>query len=179
MRLLRDHLLDGQTVVLAGSVDADVAGALVELGARVERLAADLDETTGAQWAGAHAPLHALVYSAGGAFAEGGREGLNAALEHAWMATRAVATGAQIPGDAGGKIVLLTPAPDAGAYAEAARSGLENLARTLAVEWARYRITVTALAPGGRTTAGQLGTLLGYLLSPAGDYFSGCRFDLN
>jgi NAD(P)-dependent dehydrogenase (short-subunit alcohol dehydrogenase family) len=100
-------------------------------------------------------------------------------LEHAWLATRAVATGAQIPGEAGGKIVLVTLASDAGAYALAARSGLENLARTLSVERARYGITLAALAPGPRTTAEQLGTLLGYLVSAAGAYFSGCRFDLN
>ena len=54
------------------------------------------------------------------------------------MATRAVATGALIPAGAG-KCVLIAPRPDRGPFAGAARAALENLARTLSVEWARLR----------------------------------------
>jgi NAD(P)-dependent dehydrogenase (short-subunit alcohol dehydrogenase family) len=83
-----------------------------------------------------------------------------------------------IPGGEGGKLLLVAPASDAGEHAEAVRAGLENLARTLSVEWARHRITAVAIAPGPETTDEQVAELLGYLLSPAGDYFTGCRLEL-
>ena len=75
------------------------------------------------------------------------------------------------------------PAPDAdGAriprYADAARAGLENLARTLSIEWARYGITTVAIAPGEKTAASEVAALIAYLASPAGAYFSGCLLDL-
>ena len=178
MSLLRDQLLDGREIALAGAVRASVRTALAGAGAGLHELPSDLGEEAAAAWAQARAPLHSLIYDAGPAFARGGAEGLSAALERAWVASRAVATGAQIPGEAGGKIVLVAPAPNAGRFAEAARAGLENLARTLAVEWARYKVTATAIAPGARTTDEQLATLLSFLASPAGDYFSGCRLDL-
>jgi citronellol/citronellal dehydrogenase len=77
-----------------------------------------------------------------------------------------------------GKIILLAPHQQAGTHAEAARAALENLARTLSVEWARYAITTTMIAPGEAATDEQLAMLVAYLVSPAGDYFSGCRFEL-
>jgi len=58
------------------------------------------------------------------------------------------------------------------------RSALENLARTLSVEWARHAITVTAIAPGAATSDEEVAGLVAFLLSPAGDYYSGCRFEL-
>jgi NAD(P)-dependent dehydrogenase (short-subunit alcohol dehydrogenase family) len=78
----------------------------------------------------------------------------------------------------GGKIVMIAPRAGAGDFAEAAAAALENLARTLSVEWARHGITATALAPGAETTDAELAELVSFLVSPAGDYFSGCRFDL-
>ena len=51
-------------------------------------------------------------------------------------------------------------------------------ARRVSVEWARHRITVTALAPGPDTAPSDLYTLVCFLASPGGDYFSGCRFEL-
>ena len=177
--VLRRDLLEGRTVALAGGVAAAIRDALAQLGARLVALEPGLDEESGAEWARSNAPLHTLVFAARDAFQQGGRDGLSAALEQAWIATRATATGAQIPSEEGGKVVLIAPGPRAGAYAEAVRSGLENLARTLSVEWARYRITATAIAPGEGTTDEQLGMLVSYLASPAGDYFSGCRFDLS
>ena len=62
--------------------------------------------------------------------------------------------------------------------AEAARAALENLARTLSAEWARYGITVTAIAPGRSTTDDEVASLVAFLTSVAGDYYSGCRFEL-
>jgi NAD(P)-dependent dehydrogenase (short-subunit alcohol dehydrogenase family) len=73
---------------------------------------------------------------------------------------------------------MIAPRPDAGAFAGAARAALENLARTLSVEWARYGITATAITPGKATTDDQIAQLVCFLVSPAGDYFSGCRFSL-
>ena len=69
-------------------------------------------------------------------------------------------------------------ADTAQAFAQASRAALENLARTLSVEWARYGITATAITPGAATTDEQLAELVCFLVSPAGDYFSGCRFSL-
>jgi NAD(P)-dependent dehydrogenase (short-subunit alcohol dehydrogenase family) len=94
------------------------------------------------------------------------------------VAIRAVATGALIPGSQGGKVVLLAPCTDAGEYSDAARSALENIARTLSIEWARYAITTTAIAPSAAASDHDLATFVTFLLSAAGDYFSGCRFDL-
>ena len=47
-------------------------------------------------------------------------------------------------------------------HADAARAGLENLARTLSIEWARYAITLVAIAPG-RATPAQRGGRAGRL----------------
>ena len=99
------------------------------------------------------------------------------ALEPAWVAIRGVATGALIPGGAG-KIVLIAPRAAGGPFATAARAGLENLARTLSVEWARYGVTAVTIAPGARTADDELAELVCFLVSPAGDYFSGCGFEL-
>ena len=99
------------------------------------------------------------------------------ASERAWVATRAVATGALIPAGAG-KVVLIAPRPDRGPFAGAARAALENLARTLSVEWSRYGVTAVAIAPGAATSDDDLAELVCFLVSPAGDYFDGCLFEL-
>ena len=57
--------------------------------------------------------MRALVYDAATAFASGGQDALRDALERAWVAVRALATGALIPAGAG-KVVLIGPRPDAG-----------------------------------------------------------------
>jgi citronellol/citronellal dehydrogenase len=115
-------------------------------------------------------------------------DALIATLEASWRVTRAVATPSFIPGAAGGRIVYLAPAstygpgspsaPAGETHAEATRAGLENLARTLSIEWARYGITPVAIAPGPRTTPAELAGVVAYLASPAGAYFSGCLLDL-
>jgi NAD(P)-dependent dehydrogenase (short-subunit alcohol dehydrogenase family) len=46
------------------------------------------------------------------------------------------------------------------------------------VEWARFGITAVAIVPSAATTEEELATLVAFLCSPAGSYFSGCRFDL-
>jgi NAD(P)-dependent dehydrogenase (short-subunit alcohol dehydrogenase family) len=180
MELLRDTLLAERRIVLAGG-DTEVLGdALRELGAAVEPLDVERlpgeDERVG-DWARERGPLDALVYRADGAFGEGGQEGLDAALEQAWCAVREVAVGALIE-RAPGKLLLIGPRPDAGPLAGAARAGLENLVRTLSVEWARHGVTTAMIAPGSGTTEEQLAAVACFVVSEGGDYLSGCRLEL-
>lgn len=175
--LLREDLLRDRAVALAGPVSGPVSGALAALGARTEALPTG-DESELEDWARERAPLHGLVYDAGSAFAGGGEAPLQGAIEQAWGAVRAVAVGALIEAGGPGKIVLVAPSPDAGPLAGAAVAALESLARTLSVEWARHGITATAVVPGPTTSDEELAEMVCFLVSPAGDYFSGCRFDL-
>ena len=191
MTLLRKGLLDGRAVAVAGGVPLAVRDALGGLGARVEELDSGvdsgvdsglgldsgLDEERASSWAGAVGPLYALVYDAGPAFGGGGQDGLRECLERGWIAVRGVATGALIPAGVG-KVILIGPRPDAGSFAVAAHAALENLARTLSVEWARYGVATVAIAPGARTTEAELAELVCFLVSPAGEYFTGCVFEL-
>lgn len=177
MTLLRQGLLDGRAVALAGGVPPAIGEALSGLGARVHSLDPTLDEDRARDWAGGLAPLHALVFDAAAAFGSGGQERLGSALEAAWVATRGVATGALIPAGAG-KVLLVAPRKAGGSFSGAAAAALENLARTLSVEWARYGVTAVAIAPGARTTDEELAELVCYLVSVAGDYFTGCLFEL-
>ena len=82
-----------------------------------------------------------------------------------------------IEGGAGGKVLLLAPRPG-DAHRAAARSGLENLARTLGIEWARFGIRTVTVLPGAATSEEEVAQLVAYLASPAGDYFSGCAITL-
>jgi NAD(P)-dependent dehydrogenase (short-subunit alcohol dehydrogenase family) len=187
--ILRADLLEGRAIAVGGRVRAAVRERLVALGARVEVMprAVHEDEDRVGDWARRCSPLDAVVYDAGDAFGEGGEKALLAALEDAWVAVREVATGAMIPGEAGstrgvgevgGKILLIGPRPDAGAFAQAARAALENLARTLSVEWARYGVTSAMIAPGPASTDQQLAELVCFLVSDAGGYVSGCRLEV-
>jgi NAD(P)-dependent dehydrogenase (short-subunit alcohol dehydrogenase family) len=81
-----------------------------------------------------------------------------------------------IPGG-GGRIVLLAPRPG-DAIAAGARAGLENLARTLSVEWARVQVRPVAILPGEVTSPAEVAELVAFLASPAGEYYSGCAFEL-
>jgi len=156
--VLRAGLLTGCEVALAG--DRAVGPALQTLGARLCEVS--------------DAPLSALVFDARTAFAAGG---LTGALDDCWAAVSTVAP-ALIERDGPGKVVLIGPGPATGAHASAVRAGLENLARTLSIEWARHGITACAILPGPDTRPAELEELTAFLLSPAGEYFSGCRFEL-
>lgn len=170
----REGLLAGRVVAVTGD-----SGRLPALGAEVEALsdAWSLDEPGADELAAAIARrrggLDALIADAREPFGAGGATALAAALDGTWRLVRALATAAMIPGGRGGTVVLVAPAPGAGAGARAARAGLENLARTLSVEWSRFSIRVTAIAPGDTTTEPELGDLVAWLLSAAGDYVSG------
>jgi NAD(P)-dependent dehydrogenase (short-subunit alcohol dehydrogenase family) len=176
MALLHDHLLKGRRVAV-GAGAGELVSHLSSLGADVAEIPAGvvLDEDAARAWVDAGSPIHALVHDADPAFRT---QGLQPALEQAWIATRAVATGALIPSGAGGKLILLCPRPETGLHADAARAALENLARTLSVEWARHSITTVAVAPGTTTSAQELATFVSFVLSRGGDYLSGCRLDM-
>ena len=184
--LLRPGLLDGLQVVLAGPGRDELAGALDALGATTRPLEAELGDEAAVEEAAATVAqdAHAVVVDAAARFTatvDGGDElvALRAATDGAWTATRAVANAAWIePQAAGGKVVLVAPAPDAGPHAAAARAALENLARTLSIEWSRYGIRITTITPGRTTGVAEVAALVAYLVSPAGDYFTGCRLDL-
>jgi NAD(P)-dependent dehydrogenase (short-subunit alcohol dehydrogenase family) len=176
--LLRERLLDGQAIAAAGPPREAVSEQLAALGAALHQFDDRRDEPGQEQWARARAPLAGLVFDAAAPFGAGGPERLQSTLQAAWAAIRALGNGALIPGGAGGRIVLVAPSRAAGPHAGAAGAALENLARTLATEWARYQIVTTAIVPGRASGDHDVATLVAYLFSPAGGYFTGCRFDL-
>jgi NAD(P)-dependent dehydrogenase (short-subunit alcohol dehydrogenase family) len=162
---------DGPLAAGEASLDAAVDGAL-EPGGGLDLLVVDCASLFAAFAGAPHADADA------DAEAEGARAALRGCLEASWNVTRAVANRAFLAAGRGGRIVYLAPAAGAGEHAEGARAGLENLARTLSVEWARHSITVVSVAPGERTSAAEVAALVAYLASPAGAYFSGCLLDL-
>ncbi|AMT73278.1 SDR family oxidoreductase [Mycobacteroides immunogenum] len=68
-----------------------------------------------------------------------------------WHMTHAAATKAMIPRGAG-RILSVTLSPHHGfplmTHTGAARAAVESMTRSLSIEWARYGITLCALAPG-------------------------------
>jgi NAD(P)-dependent dehydrogenase (short-subunit alcohol dehydrogenase family) len=161
--------------------DANADGEADEAGASVERLLAG------------SAGVDLLVVDGAALFARTGdggdaRQALRACLAASWQITRVVAEHAFLTGGRGGSIVYVTPSAGAQRsavfeHADAARAGLENLARTLSIEWARHGITAVAITPGADwadpfARAGEVAALTAYLASPAGAYFSGCMLDL-
>ena len=192
--LLREGLLEGVTVAVAAAPDGTgqdvglhVREAAASLGAQVAAVELAAGEDAEADEARAQASMSAaleqlgslggLVVDAAGLFAPGGgRESLMGSLAACWNAARAAA-GAALIESGGGRILLLGP-PAGSEHAAAAVAGLENTARTLSIEWARYAITTVAVAPGEKTGPDELAALACWLLSPAGSYFSGCLLDL-
>jgi citronellol/citronellal dehydrogenase len=158
-----------------------------------------------------HGRIDLLVNNAGGQFLapaesitpKGFRTVIRLNVEGTWLVTHAVATKAMIPSGRGGKIFSVTLSPHNGmpgmAHSGAARAAVENLMRTLAIEWARFGIRLLAIAPGQFATqtllskypraiverlsetipAGRLGTesefasLVAYLASPAASFITG------
>jgi NAD(P)-dependent dehydrogenase (short-subunit alcohol dehydrogenase family) len=194
--LLRHDLLVGRSIVLAGP-PAPVAGALgpavaaacTALGARVSRLVPDpVDEdATASAVADCVSSMPGpgvLVSDGAGLLAHGLAEdgdditALRACVDAVWNATRAVATAAFLPPGGGGRIISLAPTRHGGPPAEAARAALENMSRTLSIEWARHGVTAVSIAPGAHDAERDVAALVAFLASPAGDYYSGCQLDL-
>jgi NAD(P)-dependent dehydrogenase (short-subunit alcohol dehydrogenase family) len=196
-------LIAGEAFAPPASIGASVHGACAELGARVRAVAPVDDSAAGEEDAamgevveGAVAELEGLsmlVVDAAGLFAayaigatagapEGeedrARTALRRCLQDSWCVTRAAANVAFLPREQGGRIVYIAPRPRSGAHADAARAGLENLARTLSIEWSRHAVTAVAIAPGEATSEQEVAALTAYLASTAGSYFSGCLLDL-
>ncbi len=190
--LLRANLLEGVSVMLAGEPADSPAGVLGTAAAEVcEALGASVrrcepqaleQDRLDAEVAGAGA-IDVLVIDGGGLFAGGLSEGgdghaaLRRCLDCSWNVTRAVVNLAFLAA-AGGRIVYLAPSSADGEFSNAAGAALENLSRTLSVEWARHEVTAVTIVPGAQSAASEVACLMAYLASPAGAYFSGCRLDL-
>jgi NAD(P)-dependent dehydrogenase (short-subunit alcohol dehydrogenase family) len=185
-------VLDGVRAVVAtappaGEIAQALEGRLAALGARVARCelapgaepAAEKAEASVAAAAiGELGGADLLVVDGAGLYAAAGAGApLPASMQAGWELTRAVASEAMIAGE-GGLVVLIAPPPGAGEHADAARAGLENLARTLSIEWARFATRTVAVAPGDATSPPELAELVAYLASPGGAYYSGCQLDL-
>lgn len=157
-----------------------------------------------------HGRIDTLVNNAGGQFlapaeaiSEKGFDTVIRLNVHGtWLMTQAVATKWMIE-HGGGKVISVTLSPHNGmpgmVHSGAARAGVENMMRTLSIEWARFGIKLNALAIGQIATetlmtkyprvvvdnleysvpAGRLGRpeevawQVAYLASPAGDFYSG------
>jgi len=192
-----------------------------ELGGTAEAVAADIrdEEAVDALMDGLlerHGRLDLLVNNAGGQFlapaetisAKGFRTVIELNVQGTWNMTQAAATKAFIPQE-GGKVISVTLSPHQGmpgmVHSGAARAAVENMMRTLSVEWSRFGIRLCAIAPGQFDTEvfrtkyppivvetvpktiplGRLGRpeemawLVAYLASPAGDFFSGTVLTLD
>ena len=163
-----------------------------------------------------HGRLDVLVNNAGGQFLapaetitpKGFRTVIELNVEGTWLMTHAAATKAFIP-QGGGKVLSVTLSPHNGmpgmVHSGAARAAVENMMRTLAVEWARFGIKTCALAAGQFATetlltkypqvvvdnrersipigragrAEEMAWLVAYLASPAGDFFSGTTITID
>jgi citronellol/citronellal dehydrogenase len=163
-----------------------------------------------------HGRLDTLVNNAGGQFLspaeaitpKGFRTVIELNVQGTWLMTHAAATKAFIPGG-GGKVLSVTLSPHNGmpgmVHSGAARAAVENMMRTLAVEWARFGVKTCALAAGQFATetlltkypraivdnlersipigragrAEEMAWLVAYLASPAGDFFSGTTITID
>lgn len=176
--MLRDDLLAGRRIVIAGATPL-----LSGFGALIERIEdpASLDDDSAAEAIGSFAArsggLEAAVIDAASMHGEGGAEGLAVALDASWTVARAAATAVMIDGG-GGTIVLIAPVAGEGdPSAAAAADGLENMARALSVEWARFDIRVVAICPRPGCAADDVAALVAWLCCANGTYASGCRIE--
>src|SRR3954452_9918441 len=106
-----------------------------------------------------HGRLDVLVNNAGGQFLspaeaispKGFRTVVELNVTGTWLMSHAAATKAFIPGG-GGRILSVTLSPHNGmpgmVHSGAARAAVENMMRTLAIEWSRFGITTCSIAAG-------------------------------
>ena len=76
------------------------------------------------------------------------------------------------------KLALIAPARDDSLVAGPLERALENMARTLSVEWSRFGVRTVAIAREPETPPMEVAAMVAYLASAAGDYFSGCLLEL-
>ena len=200
---------------------AEVVSEVEALGGRAEAEAMDIRDDEAVERLfdvvlERHGRLDLLVNNAGGQFLspaeaispKGFRTVVELNVTGTWLMTHAAATKAFIP-QRRGKVLSVTLSPHNGmpgmVHSGAARAAVENMMRTLSIEWSRFGITLVALAAGqfgtetmrtkypqevveavpGTVPLGRLGTeqewgwLVAYLASPAGDFFSGTVITLD
>jgi NAD(P)-dependent dehydrogenase (short-subunit alcohol dehydrogenase family) len=192
--LLRPGLLEGVALLVAGPPapaspqGVAVARAFTELGAAVSTCVPDAEDEPAVDRAVAAAlaeagALHVLVVDGAGLFAACA---LRSCMDASWNVTRAVVNLAFLPAPAPApvqrvqpvqRVLYLAPASE-GEHAAAVRAALENLTRTLSVEWARHGITAVTIAPAVGTSVEEVAAVVAFLASPAGAYFSGCLLDM-
>ncbi len=199
----------------------EMTAAVEPLAGSAEAVAADIrdEDAVGALFDGVlerHGRLDVLVNNAGGQFLspaeaispKGFRTVIELNVLGTWLMTHAAATKAFIP-QRHGKVLSVTLSPHNGmpgmVHSGAARAAVENMMRTLSVEWARFGIRACAIAAGQFDTETlrtkyppevveavpatvplqRLGTeeemawLIAYLASPAGDFFSGTTITID
>ena len=214
----------GATVVGCGRraepVESMVAEA-AEAGGKAEAVAMDIRDEAAVDelFDGVlerHGRVDVLLNNAGGQFLspaeaitpKGFRTVIELNVVGTWQMTHAAATKAFIPQEEG-KVLSVTLSPHNGmpgmVHSGAARAAVENMMRTLAIEWARFGIRLCAVAAGHFDTETlrtkypkevvaavpqtvplqRLGTedewawLIAYLASPAGDFFSGTTITMD
>jgi len=195
-QLLRPELLAGVSVLAVGPAAGGVAQTIATTCASLGAAAVCCELPTGgeAESLASRAltelgELDLLAIDAGGlaALAGGrGREAMGASLQLTWEVTRAVAGAAFIERGRAGRVLFVAPAVGPGGageelalWREGARAGLENLARTLSIEWSRHSVSTVVLAPGRAGGEHEIAALVAYLASPAGPYLSGCVIELD
>ena len=200
---------------------AQLASELGDAGARVEGVPTDIREQSEVESLvdgvlERHGRIDVLVNNAGGQFLspaeaitpKGFRTVTELNVQGTWQMTHAVATKAFIPQE-GGKVVSVTISPHNGmpgmVHSGAARAAVENMMRTLSIEWSRFQIKLCAIAAGQFDTEvirtkyppevaenvprtvplqrlgrpEEMAWLVAYLASPAGDFFSGSVLTLD
>ena len=199
----------------------ETAAAIGDAGGKAEAVSVDIREESAVEElvdgiVERHGRLDVLVNNAGGQFLspaeaispKGFRTVIDLNVQGTWQMTHAAATKAFIP-QRSGKVISVTISPHHGmpgmVHSGAARAAVENMMRTLSIEWARFNVKLCAVAAGqfdtevlrtkypkevsenvARTVPlGRLGTpeemawLITYLASPAGDFFSGAVLTLD
>jgi len=205
----------GARVMLVARSQADIDAAVGELGDRVSGVAADVtqpaDRARIARHVAAHGPLHVLVHNAGSNVRSRLIDYDDATIERLLalnltapvLLSRDLHPALRAAGDASvihvSSIAGLVALPTGVAYA-AAKAGLAQVARTLALEWARDGIRVNTVAPWytrtplvepvlsrpemlaailGRTPLGRIAepaevaTVVAFLAMPAASYVTG------